>query len=141
VLAAVEVPLPSARARSVSYKVSKRRELDISTVSAGLFLETDEANVVTCARLAFGGLAATPKRATAAEQVLLGQPWSAQAVERAATQLPTDFTPLSDHRGSAAYRLLVAQNLLRGFFDETRDTPQPALRRGHAATVQPAGAP
>ncbi len=141
VLAAVEVPPRSPHARAVSYKVSKRRELDISTVSAGLFIETDAANVVRTARLAFGGLAATPKRATAAEAVLLGHPWTAERVELAAAQLTADFAPLSDHRGSAAYRALVAQNFLRGFFEETRDVPQPALQRGHAATIQPGGAP
>lgn len=136
ILAAVEVPKPSATARAVSYKVSKRRELDISAVAAGLYVDVDAAGVVTVARLAFGGMAATPKRASNAEKVLLGQPWNEANVEAAAKALATDFTPMSDHRGSAAYRGLVAANLLRGFFDETRDVRQPALQPGHASTVQ-----
>ncbi|MDX2010352.1 MAG: xanthine dehydrogenase small subunit [Myxococcaceae bacterium] len=135
ILAAVEVPALSATTRAASYKVSKRRELDISAVSAGLLVEVDAKNVVTAARLAFGGMAATPKRASHAEAALLGNPWTEATVENAANALAQDFTPLSDHRGSAPYRSLVAANLLRGFFDETRDVPQPVLAPGHAATV------
>lgn len=136
ILAAVQVPRVPAAARAVSYKVSKRRELDISTVSAGLYVETDGQGVVKRARLAFGGMAATPKRAAAAEAALEGQPWTEASVERAARALAKDFTPLSDHRGSKEYRALVAANLVRGFFHETQDERQPHLKPGHAATVQ-----
>ncbi|MCC6333867.1 MAG: xanthine dehydrogenase small subunit [Myxococcales bacterium] len=137
-LAAVLVPRVPATARAASYKVSKRRELDISTVSAGLYVETDGKGVVTLARLAFGGMAATPKRASSAEAALLGQPWGEASIEAAAAALVKDFTPLSDHRGSKEYRARVAANLLRGFFDETKEVKQPRLARGHAATVQSA---
>lgn len=136
VLVAVEVPKLAAGARAVSYKVSKRRELDISTVSAGLFVTVDERQLVTQARLAFGGMAATVKRATAVESALLGQVWSRESVQRAAASLEKDFTPLTDSRGSAPYRMLVAKNLLTGFFDETVVTRVPNLRHGHTATVQ-----
>ncbi|MDP1826774.1 MAG: xanthine dehydrogenase small subunit [Archangium sp.] len=136
VLAAVEVPAVPATARAVSYKVSKRRELDISTVSAAFYVDTDGAGRVTVARLAYGGMAATPKRASAAEAALVGQPWTEAALEAAARAISTDFTPMSDHRGSAPYRSLVAANLLRGFFEETRDVKQPVLAARHAATVQ-----
>ncbi|MCY7314236.1 MAG: xanthine dehydrogenase small subunit [Rubrivivax sp.] len=71
-------------------------------------------------RLAFGGLAATVKRADAAEAALLGQPWSEAALQAAQQALAEDFQPLSDLRASAAYRLQVAQNLLRRFWLETR---------------------
>jgi xanthine dehydrogenase small subunit len=140
VLAAIEVPRTSATARSVAYKVSKRRELDISTVSAGLFVDTDAANVVTVARFAFGGVAATPKRANAAERAVMGKPWTREAALAASKLLSEDLTPLTDHRGSANYRALVARNLLVGFYDETLTVQQPALQPGHAATVQPGGA-
>jgi xanthine dehydrogenase iron-sulfur cluster and FAD-binding subunit A len=136
VLVAVELPRVPASARAVSYKVSKRRELDISAVSAGLFVDTDAAGLVTTARLAFGGMAATPKRAAGAEAALVGKPWNAENVALAAKAIATDFTPMSDHRGSSAYRSLVAANLLRGFFEETRDVKQPQLSPRHAATVQ-----
>lgn len=138
VLAAVEVPRVPGSARAISYKVSKRRELDISTVSAAFYVDTDAAGRVTVARLAYGGMAATPKRASGAEAALLGQPWTEQTVAAAAKAIATDFTPMSDHRGSAPYRALVAANLLRGFFDETREVRQPPLTPRHAATVQTA---
>ena len=84
VLAAVEVPRVPASVRASSYKVSKRRELDISTVSAAFYVDTDAAGKVTVARLAYGGMAATPKRAAGAEAALVGQPWSEATVELAA---------------------------------------------------------
>ncbi|MFT3710022.1 MAG: xanthine dehydrogenase small subunit [Archangium sp.] len=138
ILSAIEIPAVPSSARAVSYKVSKRRELDISTVSAALYVDTDAKGVVTEARLAFGGMAATPKRAANAEKALVGQSWNAAAVDAAARLIASDFTPMSDHRGSAGYRSLVAANLLRGFFDETGETRQPALSKRHAATVQSA---
>jgi xanthine dehydrogenase small subunit len=135
ILARVEVPRPHANDRVCAYKVSKRRELDISAV-ASAFAVRLEGNKVASARLAYGGMAATPKRASLAEAALLGQPWTAESVERAVEELVRDFTPLSDHRGSAAYRLKVAQNLLRGFLDESATAPMPRLPHPHTATVQ-----
>jgi xanthine dehydrogenase iron-sulfur cluster and FAD-binding subunit A len=129
-----------ARAHASAYKVSKRRELDISAVSAGLYVETDADNKVTLARLAFGGLAATVKRAAAVEAQLLGQPWSESSVAAAAARLGDDFTPQSDHRGTATYRRLVARNLLIGFALEVPQPGTPALRERHSGTVQVEGA-
>lgn len=136
ILAGIELPPVPESARAVSYKVSKRRELDISTVSASFFVDTDAQGVVTVARLAYGGMAATPMRAAKAEAALVGQPWTKANVEAAAKLIAQDFTPMSDHRGSAAYRTLVAANLLRGFYEETREVRQPALRPLHAGAVQ-----
>jgi len=136
ILAYVEVPRPPAGARAVSYKVSKRRELDISTVAAGFLVELGEGNTVIRAQLAYGGMAATPKRAVKTEGALLGQPWTAATLEAALPKLAEDFTPLTDHRGSAAYRAKVAANLLRGFFEETSVVHVPQLQQRHAATVQ-----
>jgi len=125
--------------RATSYKVSKRRELDISCVSAAFAVELDGENVKS-ARLAYGGMAATPLRAKQVEAALVGKPWTQANVDAAAKLLDGDFKPLSDHRGSAPYRMLVAKNLLRGFFEETRTSSQPRLPHPHTATVQ-AGAP
>ena len=86
-------------------------------------------------RSAFGGMAATPKRATAAETALIGKKWDAANVELAAGKLTADFQPVSDHRGSAPYRSLVAQNLLRGFFEETKLAAVPRLTERHTGTV------
>ena len=135
VLAAVELPRIPSGALACAYKVSKRRELDISTVSAGFCVERDSQGVVTRARLAYGGMAATPKRASATEAALVGKKWDVANVELAVAKLATDFQPLSDHRGSGAYRALVAQNLLRGFFEETKLQAVPRLTERHTGTV------
>jgi len=136
ILAAVVIPEPADGARTAAYKVSKRRELDISAVSAGMAVVVNDAGIVTEARLGFGGMAATPRRATAAEAALVGQPWSASVVAAAAVALEDDFTPMSDHRGSAWYRATLARNLLLGFFEETQSEAAPRLTRGHSGTVE-----
>ncbi len=69
--------------------------------------------------IAYGGMAGTPKRAKHAEAALLGAPWGEDAFETAAEALDRDYTPLSDWRASADYRLLVARNLLRRFYLES----------------------
>ncbi len=112
----LNVRVPLARpSLSQFYKVSKRVLDDISCVSAGLAL-TFEAGVIRKARLAFGGVADRPMRAYAAEAVLVGSRWDAEAVARAQPLLRDAFTPLSDARGSAAYRLALVQSLLEKFF-------------------------
>jgi len=136
ILAAVRVPwTPPGDVRSIAYKVSKRQELDISAISAGLCVELDDQQRVVLARLAFGGMAATPKRAALTEAALIGQPWSEDTVEAALGKLDEDFAPLSDHRGSAWYRSTVAKNLLRGFFLETALDPRPRLPYRPTGTV------
>ncbi|WP_397449004.1 xanthine dehydrogenase small subunit [Pseudomonas sp. NA-150] len=111
--------VPKANARQVfrAYKVSKRLDDDISAVCAAFRLQVENGSIVE-ARVAFGGMAAIPKRATACEQSLIGAPWSSATVERACAALANDFTPLSDFRASKEYRLLSAQNLLRKYFIE-----------------------
>ncbi len=101
------------------YKISKRFDCDISAVCAALWLQLD-GDTVRGARLAFGGMAGTVRRAWQAESALLGQPWNESALEAAQAALAQDFTPLTDMRASAGYRLQVAQNLLRRFWLETR---------------------
>jgi xanthine dehydrogenase small subunit len=93
-------------------KVSKRRDQDISAVLGAYRLRVED-GVVRTARLAFGGMAATPARARHAESALLGQRWTEDSIARAAAALADDFRPLDDWRGSGAYRLSVAGNLLR----------------------------
>ena len=100
-----------------AYKVSKRLDDDISAVCAAFNLRIDQGRVIQ-ARIAYGGMAGTPKRATRCEAVLLGSPWNSAIVERACAALADDFTPLSDFRASKEYRLLSAQNLLRKYFIE-----------------------
>lgn len=99
-------------------KLSKRFDQDISAVCMGLSVGV-EGGKVTDARIAFGGMAATPKRAAAAEAALTGRTWTAGTVEAAAEALAEDFTPITDMRASADYRLEAARNLLRRAFLET----------------------
>ncbi len=107
-----------------AYKVSKRLDDDISAVCAAFRL-TLEGGVIHEARVAFGGMAAIPKRAAACEKALIGQLWSHATVERACSALSEDFTPLSDFRASKEYRLLSAQNLLRKYFIELQTPAVP----------------
>jgi xanthine dehydrogenase small subunit len=123
---AIAVPLPALQRQVRAYKISKRFDSDISALCAGLAIEL-AGDSVKAVRIALGGMAATVKRAEAAEAVLTGQPWTAATVQRAQTALAQDFKPLTDLRASAAYRLQVAQNLLQRFWLETRTRdPLPA---------------
>jgi xanthine dehydrogenase small subunit len=88
-------------------KVSKRRDQDISTVAGAYRLRVRRGRIEEV-RLAFGGMAATPKRAGNAERALVRDGFDA-----ARAALAADFEPLDDWRGTAAYRLQVARNLLR----------------------------
>jgi xanthine dehydrogenase small subunit len=120
---AIEVPL-ATRAAVRAYKISKRFDCDISALCAGLAIERDRAGTIVAARLAFGGMAATVRRAAQGEAALVGEPWNEATLAAAQSALGRDFAPLSDLRASAAYRLQVAQNLLRRFWLETRgDAP------------------
>lgn len=94
-----------------TWKISKRADQDISAVCGGFALRL-QGEVVVEARLAFGGMAATPKRAAQAEAALTGQPLSEASTRAAMAALAQDYQPLSDMRATAAYRLQVAQNLL-----------------------------
>jgi xanthine dehydrogenase small subunit len=99
------------------YKIAKRGHDDISTVMATFHLETEN-NLVTKARLAFGGVAAIPIRALETEQVLIGQPWNRVTLERAKKVLALEFQPISDARASASYRARIIPNLLEKFWLE-----------------------
>ena len=128
---AIAVPLPQADAHANlqvrAYKISKRYDSDISAVCGAFALALTPTGDVARVRLAFGGLAATVKRAALAEQALLGQPWNDATVRAAQAALALDFTPLTDMRASAGYRMQVAQNLLHRLWLETRtNDPLPA---------------
>ncbi len=132
IIAAVLLPPPSEKSRLGAYKVSKRRELDISTVCAAFRVEVVEGRI-EAARLAFGGMAAIPARAYQAEAVLEGQTWGVESIRSAMEVLESDFQPISDLRASAWYRMTLAKNLLRGFYEECHQesfTPLPAFPSG-----------
>ncbi len=111
-------------AKIAAYKVSKRRHSDITAVATG-FCVSVENGIITDARVAFGGMAATPKRAGKAEAALTGQPFTADSFDAAARAVADDFQPLSDWRASADYRRTVAANLFRRFWLEQSEPDLP----------------
>lgn len=120
-----EIIIPTrTEAKIAAYKISKRRDSDIAAVAAG-FCITVEGGTITQARIAFGGMAATPKRAAKAEAALAGQPFAADSFDAAARALADDFQPLSDWRASADYRQTVAANLFRRFWLEQSEPGLP----------------
>lgn len=116
----VLVPLPASDVRFGCYKISKRFDQDISAV-CGAFSVRMEGGTVADIRICYGGMAGTPHRASKAEGVLQGGTWDEATVRAAMDALSEDYTPLTDMRGSADYRMRVARNLLFKFFCETAD--------------------
>ncbi|WP_395816632.1 xanthine dehydrogenase small subunit [Devosia sp.] len=110
----VFIPALPAGDQFACYKITKRRDEDISAL-CGAFRVTVAEGVVKAAVIAFGGMAATPKRAKAVETALVGKPWTTETIEAALPAFGIDYQPISDMRASAEYRLLAAQNLLRRF--------------------------
>ena len=121
---AVSIPAEAPALRV--YKLSKRFDQDISAV-CGAFNVTIESGKVTKARIAFGGMAGTPKRARAAEAALIGQPWSEATLAAARDAMAADFQPLTDMRASAAYRLVTAQNMLTRYAHDLAGSPVSVL--------------
>ena len=109
-------PAPGVQTHRKFHKVSKRREMDISTVAACFAVALDDGGTVTRARLAYGGVAALPVHARATEAALVGKPWSGSTCEEVLPVLENEFTPISDVRGSANYRRQMIASLLRKFF-------------------------
>jgi xanthine dehydrogenase small subunit len=97
------------------YKAAKRRMDDISTVAACFSLDLDSAHRAARVRIAFGGVAPVPMRATDAERAMEGAIWNANAIRRAQDAIGRTLRPMTDHRGSSAYRLALARNLLEKF--------------------------
>ena len=102
-----------------------RFDQDISAL-CGCFNIVVHNDTVQSARIAFGGMAATPKRATNVENALIGQPWTQDTITAAMAKFAQDYQPISDMRASAEYRAATAQNLMQRYFDETQ---------GHASNV------
>jgi xanthine dehydrogenase small subunit len=115
----VRVPPVAADTVIRWYKVSRRRDVDIATVSAAFRLERDGEGHVRRTVLAYGGMADRTARAARTEAFLAGKSWIRPVVQEAARLVETDFQPLSDVRGSAEFRRVAARNLLLKFWTET----------------------
>lgn len=112
------IPAPEAGAEFRVYKISKRFDQDISSVCGAFNFIFAKNTTISSARICFGGMAGTPKRALKTEQFLKGKRWSEDVITQAITILRSEYHPLSDWRASASYRSLVAGNLLRRYFLE-----------------------
>lgn len=111
------VSFPRQPDRLKAYKLSKRFDQDISAV-CGCFNVTVSEGTVTEARIAFGGMAGTPKRATRVEAALIGKPWTRETIYAALPVFAEDYSPLTDMRASATYRLEAAKAMLERYFLE-----------------------
>ena len=144
VLCAVLIPPPAARLNRAgrvlidTFKVSRRREMDISVVSGSFRVEIGPDGRVTDARLVYGGVAATTVRARRTEAALIGQPWDRRTLDAALGVLAEELTPINDVRASAEYRRGLVTGLLEKFFD-LDGAPETAL--DHRPVVPPPALP
>jgi xanthine dehydrogenase small subunit len=120
------VTIPKSAPNLRCYKISKRFDQDISAVCGCFNFET-KGGKITAARIVFGGMAGTPKRAAAVEAALIGQSLTPETAAQIAPLMASDFTPLTDMRASAAYRLEVAQNLLIRYAHDLAGIPTDIL--------------
>jgi xanthine dehydrogenase small subunit len=116
ILVSVIIPRPEPLSHVRFFKAAKRPVDDISTVAACFSVTLDRLGRVERARLAYGGMAATPLRAIEAEDAIAGLRWNESAVHRAQDVLARTLHPMGDHRGSPAYRLALAESLLEKFW-------------------------
>ncbi|MGL4406649.1 MAG: xanthine dehydrogenase small subunit, partial [Notoacmeibacter sp.] len=130
---AIIIPVPMPNAYFAAYKIAKRRDEDISALLGAFHVELEGDGIAT-ARICFGGMAGTPKRAANVELALVRKPWNEDTINAALPAFDLDYQPLSDWRASADYRILTAKNLLLRFFLEHSAGKQPVrLEHHHAA--------
>ena len=122
IITEIKIPKPGKDRIIKSYKISKRKDLDISTVSAAFRLELGNDNIVNGIKIIYGGMAEMTKHAEKAEQFLKGKEWSLKTVKRAMPIIEKEFTPIADARSGAGFRTLAAKNLLLKFYNDTLDT-------------------
>lgn len=113
------IPTLKNNCKIKSYKVSKRKDLDISTVSGCFSLNINKDKKIDSITIVFGGMAATTKRAVNTENFLIGKIWDKNNVEQASEIIYNEFSPLSDARAGEKMRRIAARNLLIKFWSET----------------------
>ena len=132
IIAMITFRKPSKSEIIKSYKISKRKDLDISSASGCFRLELDNNGIVKFIKCAFGGLAAMPKRAPETEDFLVGKAWNKVNVMDAAKILAGEFRPISDARSTAEARKIMAGNLLIRFWEDSAKQFQPDNNIAHA---------
>ena len=119
IIHSVIIPKPEKDTIIKFYKVSKRKDLDISTLSGGFRL-TLQNQYIKEILLAFGGMAEITKRATETEKSLLNKSWSRENIEKAGEILKDEFKPISDARSGKEFRRVAVGNLLMKFYSEIK---------------------
>jgi xanthine dehydrogenase small subunit len=120
-ISSVSIPFTPSTDIVKSYKVSKRKDLDISTVSACFRIKKEETGMIQDICLVFGGMAATTRRAEKTELFLKGKRWIRENVEEAMKIIQEEYSPVSDARSGAEARTIMAKNLLMKFYQETAE--------------------
>lgn len=118
----VWIPIPKRSDILRLYKVSNRKDLDISTFTAAIRLQLDDQRQITQASIAFGGVGPVVLRLPQTEALLVGKPFVEESFAAAGLQARQEITPISDVRASADYRFEVAQNILLKFYCEWEET-------------------
>jgi xanthine dehydrogenase small subunit len=111
------ISIPRQPDRLKIYKLSKRFDQDISAVLGAFNILVEDGTVIN-ARIAMGGMAGIPKRATNVEKVLTGKAWNEESIAAAWDAWDQDFEPMSDMRASAQYRMDAARNMLTRYYLE-----------------------
>ena len=118
IIKGIKIPKPDLNSIIKFYKVSKRKDLDISTLSTAFYLILNEKNNIENIKIIFGGMAEMTKQAANTQNFLIGKPWSRDIIEKAMPILESEFKPISDVRSGKEFRSIVAQNLLLKFWDD-----------------------
>ena len=137
-VSAIEFDIPEADEDLILRKTSQRRDLDISAVNMGLRLQWKNraALQVGVCRIAAGGVGPWPLRLIKTEKFLLGKSLSSDILEQAILILHEEITPLSDLRGSSAFRRVLLENYLRHFFQVKMNHGE-SLKRGASLKRRP----
>jgi xanthine dehydrogenase small subunit len=120
IIKAIIIPKQKKNVTTKFYKVSKRKDVDISSVSAGFTIELQN-GIIKNIILAFGGMAETTRRAVKTEEFLINKNWTEDSIEKAMTVLREEFAPITDARAGEEYRRNVAANLLmKNYYDQKK---------------------
>jgi xanthine dehydrogenase small subunit len=121
----VEIPLGKGLSNLRLYKSSQRKDLDISAVGAAFRLQTNKSGQVTDAALALGGVAATPMRLPSVEKLLIGKKLDATVASVCVRELNSAIMPLSDVRGTAGFRRVLATNMFKTYLRDVFEISSP----------------
>jgi xanthine dehydrogenase small subunit len=119
----VRIPLPEADEHLRLYKVTRRRDLDISGFTAAIRLRLSENDIITHASIALGAVGPTVLRPSRTEQFLIGKRLTEETMQAAGDHALEEITPIDDVRGSANYRRQLTRNVFLKFYHQHE--PQP----------------